>query len=168
MLSANLHNIPAELKALKQFLNWGVELGGGDNNPKRPYSPITRQPYDWTNPDKWGTFEQAYQGVLDGWALGVSFAFGGNSGVIGVDLDNCFKGGKLIPEAEDVVKRLNSFTERSQSGKGLHVYVFASGVDSIITKTSIDFPGYPKAEKRHLEVYVSGAHFCMTGVRFDG
>ncbi len=165
MSPGNFEAIPAELKALKQFVNWGVELGAG--NIKQPYSPITKHSSDWTNPANWGTFKQAYQGVLDGWAAGVGFAFNGG-GVIGVDLDNCFKGGKLITEAEDIVKRLNSFTEYSLSGKGLHIYVNAPSVETGITKTSIDFPGYPKEDKRHFEIYASTGYFAMTGRVFDG
>jgi primase-polymerase (primpol)-like protein len=166
MPSGNVNNIPPELKARRQFVNWGIELGGGDNNPKRPYCPLNRQPYGWTDPANWGTFDEAFKNVLDGWALGVGFVFSG-VGVVGVDLDNCFIDKKLIPEAESIVNGLHgAFMERSVSGKGLHIYVLAPSVDLGITKTSFDFPGYPPEENRHVEIYKSGAYFAMTGRRF--
>ena len=92
---------------------------------------------------------------------GIGFAF--NGGIIGVDLDNVFIDGQLIPEAQDIVDTLDSFTEQSMSGNGLHVYVYAPAVTLGITKASFPFPSYPKQDKRHVEFYESAGYFAMTG-----
>jgi putative DNA primase/helicase len=55
--------------------------------------------------------------------------FDGN-GIYGVDMDHVLDGdGMLTPEAREVVGSLNSYTEISPSGSGLHIFVFAPGAD---------------------------------------
>ena len=149
--------LPQELTGRKQFVLWGMDKLA----PKKPYSPKTLSPDNWTDPDNWGTYAEAMHYVKQDKRRGLGFAFNGG-GIFGIDLDNVFIDGKLIPEAQEIVDVLDSFTECSMSGKGLHIYVNAPGVDLGITKKSFDFPGYPKEERRHIEFYQSIGYFAMT------
>ncbi len=56
---------------------------------------------------------------------GIGFVFSTNDPYVGVDLDNCRnpKTGEIAPRALRIVQLLNSFTEISPSGCGLHVFV---------------------------------------------
>ncbi len=75
----------------------------------------------------------------------------------GVDLDHCRShGGGLEPRAAEVVKRLNSYTEWSPSGEGIHVLVKASLQDR-------------SGRRSHgIEIYSSGRYFTITGNQLDG
>jgi len=150
--------IPQELKSRRQFLLWGMNV----QRPKQPYNPKTLSPDNWQDPANWGSYEEALHYAKQDKRRGIGFAFDG-TGIIGVDLDNVFIDGQLIPEAQDIVNRLDSFTEQSMSGNGLHVYVYAPGVTLGVTKASFPFPNYPKEAKRHVEFYESAGYFAMTG-----
>jgi len=154
--------IPQELISRSQFLLWGMSAG----KPKQPHSPKTLSSGDWQSPANWGTYDEAMRHVRQGERRGLGFAFGGN-GIVGVDLDNVFIDGQLIPEAQNIVDTLDSFTEYSMSGNGLHVYVYAPDTTLGITKASFPFTGYPvpypKEDKRHVEFYESAGYFAMTG-----
>jgi len=166
-----MNNIPHELKVRRQFVVWGRDT----KNPKRPhgYSNGVFLAKDWQNPQNWMTFDEAMAFVAFGQAQGVGFAFNG-SGIYGVDLDRVFIGGELIPEAQEIVDRLNSYTEWSMSGNGLHIFVYAPGLDLLgglgKGKTEYIFPGYDpvidekgKKNRRKVEYYQSTGYFAMTG-----
>lgn len=119
------------------------------------------------------SFDEAMRLVKQGRAQGIGFVFN-RCDIIGVDLDNVFINGKLIPEALDIVTRLNSYTEYSMSGNGLHIFVYAPGVDLLQGlskgKTEYKFPGYPPIvdkdgnEKSHkVEYYLSSGYIAVTG-----
>ena len=53
----------------------------------------------------------------------VSYVFTADSSFTGIDLDDCIVDGVIEDWAQDIVDRLDSFTEVSQSGTGLHIFV---------------------------------------------
>ena len=74
------------------------------------------------------------------------------AGVIGVDLDDCYdEDGRLSDMAAQVVTMLNSYTERSPSGRGLHI--LACGT----IPHSVKQPGF--------EMYNELRYFTVTGNR---
>ena len=68
----------------------------------------------------------------------------------GVDFDNVILGGEITSLAQERIKRLGSYTERSVSGSGLHVIVKAQPLASGIAHDGV-------------EMYTSGRFFTMTG-----
>ncbi len=107
-----------------------------------------------TDPSTWGTFDQAwayYQSHKDG-VDGVGFMFAKDDPFIGIDLDHCRNAetGEIQPWALEIVETMNSFTEISPSGQGLHIFVKGelSG-DGINTKD--------------VEMYDSKRYFTVTG-----
>ncbi len=76
------------------------------------------------NPTTWGSYKQAYarwQSDTNHFA-GVGYELVEKQCLTFVDLDKCINDlGQISAYALDIVQRLNSYTETSQSGKGLHI-----------------------------------------------
>ena len=74
--------------------------------------------------DTWSTYSEVHRGVMARPGLsGVGFVFTARDQYVGVDLDKCGDRatGQLEPWAQAIVDRLNSYTEWSVSGTGLHI-----------------------------------------------
>src|SRR5690625_560534 len=88
---------------------------------------------------------------------GIGYVFSSSDPYTGIDLDDCFVDGGLTEQARSIVESLNSYTERSPSGKGLHILVKA-------TK-----PGPRcKNSKKDIEMYDEAAYFTVTGDYLEG
>jgi len=150
--------IPAELKALKQWCNWKLEQDNKGKPTKKPYNPAGYLASS-TDPNTWSTFEEvkaAYEDESRNFA-GVGFFF--NNDFTGVDFDHCIPeglnpadglmvSGKLTLEC---LCKLNTYTEISQSGTGLH---------SIIKPP---MPENCRHKSGNYEMYSRGRFFVMTG-----
>lgn len=138
-------HFPAELKALPQ---WVCRRG------KIPIDPRTGKGAKAGQPDTWATFGEAVQ--ASGGYDGVGFAFH-NNGIVGVDLDHVIdpETGEINASALAVVDKLNSYTEYSPSGTGLHIYV----------RGQIPEKGR-KDDKRGREMYQAARYFTVTGKPF--
>ena len=116
--------------------------------------------------EKWngtGTFDKAVSRIGDespkfGRVLGAGFFFQ-KAGLIGIDLDHCVNNGVVDADAEEAVKMLNSYTEISVSGTGLH----------IVCKADISKTGklgarvvLPDGQKKR-EIYNADRFFTITG-----
>ena len=147
-------NIPAMLKQRHNWVVWGIR----DAPQKAPYNPVSLlsgkpSPAKAGVNETWGSYQTAAECVYRGLAQGVGYEFDG-SGVYGVDLDHVINdAGALVPEAMEVINRLDSFTEISPSGNGLHIFVLAPGAD-ITRHRKKDF---------FLEIYGEGRYFTVTG-----
>jgi putative DNA primase/helicase len=89
--------------------------------------------------------------------LGLGFVFTNDDPLEGVDLDDCrdVESGALTDWADDIVTRLDPFTEISPSGTGIHVMV--KGV-------------LPDGRNRHgdVELYETSRFFTVTGDHLEG
>jgi len=103
-------------------------------------------------PETWGSYQAAAECVTRGLAQGVGYEFDG-SGICGIDLDHVLDGGRLSPQAKEIVGLLNTFTEISPSGTGLHLFVLAPGMD--ITRH--------RKKDCCVEIYSTGRYFTVTG-----
>ena len=132
-------NIPKELKEIKQWVCW--------HNDKLPKNPKTGGNAMSNNPETWGTFEEACKAIDKYGFSGVGFMFSNKTGYFGVDLDKCLDNADFIDE---FVETLQSYTEISKSGNGVH----------IICKGTM-----PQGRKRkgNVEMYCDGRYFIMTG-----
>lgn len=135
----------AELKTLSQWVGYTPN--------KVPMCPHTGGAASSNNPDTWGTAAQAWSAKKRyGWA-GIGYVFTIGAGVVGVDLDDCFdENNRLSDEARQIVQLLNSYTERSPSGKGLHILVCGS------IPNSVKRPGF--------EMYNELRYFTVTGNQY--
>lgn len=134
-------NIPEELKKLKQFVCWS-----GDKLPKNPYTGGNAQS---NNKDTWSDFETACKAVDKYHFNGIGFMFA--PPYFGVDMDDCVENQELVDE---FVESLQSYTEYSTSGTGIH----------IICKGKL-----PEGSRRKgkIEMYENRRYFIMTGKVYD-
>lgn len=120
----NFDNIPDELKRDALWAVWRYENTPGRAKPsKPPRSPSTGKMLSVNEPAEWGTFEQAVatygSGVL--WN-GIGFLIEKRLGITVVDLDhkdNRPDGIRTLHER--IYYNLNSYSEFSPSGAGLHI-----------------------------------------------
>jgi len=143
--------IPNCLRERRQWLRWRYEQRGGKAT-KVPYvatDPL--RPASSTDPATWGTFEQVQE--VRAQADGIGFVFTANDPFVGIDLDDCItEQGEIAPWASEIVEALDSYTERTPSGRGLHIIVRA------------ELRG-PRRREGSFEVYDSGRYFTVTGER---
>jgi putative DNA primase/helicase len=126
MTSIYPENIPAELKSLPQWCVWKRETRGSKLE-KVPYQ-VTGEKAKSNDPSTWTTFDVALAAYQDLEIYdGICFMMPTKpNGIIFIDIDHCIKNGIIEPWAEEIVKRFNSYTERSQSGNGLHILIKAT------------------------------------------
>ncbi len=125
--------IPAELRALKQWVLWDKDKVPHQVNGKKA---------DVTDPNTWTTFDACC--CVDGFN-GIGFVFSSDDVYTGIDLD---AGGDAAAQLA-IFNAMDSYSEISPSGKGLH----------IIVKGTVP----SGARKEKIEVYSSGRYFTMTG-----
>lgn len=107
------------------------------------------------NSATWMKFYEAVKCAKRHNLAGIGFVFSKDDQFIGVDIDHCLdENGVLEPEAAALVATLNSYTEITPSGKGLHI--IARG----------QLPGALKYKQ--FEFYCEGRYFTMTGNHYPG
>lgn len=135
-------------------------VGGYDKPPVNPYTLYNGSS---DNPESLATYDEAvaqigktahvnvkgYEGLLNCEIVGVGIAFSG-SGIAGIDLDNVVdrERSELTPEAAEIIELMNTYTEVSPSGTGLHILFFGTLPEKIkkIAKPKKDIFGTDKAE----------------------
>lgn len=145
------NNIPEEMRQLPNWVLWKLE-GIEGRYTKIPYQ-IKGIKASSTNSETWTTFDKAIEAYsrAEGFS-GLGFVLTG-TGIAGIDIDNCISDGIISREAQDIIDSCDSYTEKSQSGKGIHIFVRGS---------------IQKAIKRDIEVYSEGRYFAVTGDRTHG
>jgi hypothetical protein len=161
-------SIPAELKSMDQWvgfvLDYNEEKGKNDKIPIDPHKLTNAKAND---PGTWGMYQSAFDCIgkkasywvqrKSGWQKhektidGIGFEFAG--GIFGVDLDHVITQDGIDPAAQDIIETLDSYTEYSPSGTGVH----------ILCKGTIP-PGERKAGSA--EMYSQGRFFTVTGKAF--
>ena len=151
--------LPDELKALRQWVVWRYEARPGKDKPaKRPYSPRTGRPARTDGPATWGTWPQALARYQHGGWEGLGFVFTAADPYCGIDLDDCRDPatGEIAFWAQQIVDALESYTEISPSGRGLHILVKAA------------LPDHVGRKQGAVEVYDALRYFAVTGERLAG
>ena len=152
--------IPEALRATDRWVLWTYQVRNGSKPTKVP-----RQAADPTKgasvtaPSTWTSFDEAVAArdraeKAGGWGLG--FVLG--DGWAGVDLDACrdLETGVIEPWAQSIIDAINSYTEVSPSGTGIHLYVTAPGL-----------PG-DRRRKGGIEMYDGSRYFTVTGAHLPG
>lgn len=109
-----------ELKNLKQWVCFKKELRN-DKVTKIPKNPATGYNASSNNPNTWGTYDQAIEAEKKYNYDGVGFNLVG--GYFAIDLDHVIdpESKTIEPYAINILKLMNSYTEVSPSGTGLHI-----------------------------------------------
>jgi primase-polymerase (primpol)-like protein len=154
-------NIPERIAKLDQWICWRADDRDGKPTkvPVKPY-PTSGTPYaSATDEGTWRDFETAltYHRESTSRTDGVGFVFDPEAGIVGVDLDNCRDPdtAELDSWAATLVERLDSYTEVSPSGTGLHILVEGT---------------LPSGRNRRgdVEMYDRDRFFTVTGDHVDG
>lgn len=113
---------PQWLFALPQWVVWRLEDAGRPKPAKMPYG-VDGKRAEANRPATWLTLPVARERLASGSYAGIGFEFYRDDPFTFVDLDGCRDPatGVVAPWALAIVERLASFTEVSQSGRGLHI-----------------------------------------------
>lgn len=157
-ISLDREAIPDALRDRETWVCWRVEERDGKPT-KVPVDPSGGGLAKVNDPSPWSSFETAVEDHDHAGAntagLGYMFASGGP--FVGVDLDDCRdpETGDLEPWARDIVDRLDSYTEVSPSGTGVHVWIAGDLPDG----------GNRRGD---VEMYDSDRFFTVTGEQVEG
>lgn len=162
-LTPDFDSIPTELTQLRQWLVWRYDWkidpkkteGGKWDKP--PFNARNGKHASTTDASTWSSFTEAVTTFQGGGWDGIGFVLTEDDPLAGLDLDDSFvtESGEPTDQAREYLKLLNSYTERSPSGKGFRA--FAKGALP---------PGGRK--KGDVEVYESGRYLTVTGNRLVG
>ena len=165
MEADNYKNIPAELRSLPQWVGFLMTPGKNGKMNKLPVNPYTLYGASSTNPETWGTFNDALSaigkpckvGQSEGIVEGIGFVFA--PPYCGIDLDHVIdENGAADILALAIVKKINSYTEISPSGTGLHI-IYKGEIHPEWKKKQVDALG----KGTDLEMYQTGRFFTVTG-----
>lgn len=91
--------------------------------------------------------------------LGVGIVLGELSGLSGMDFDHCINDGVIDPDVLQIIKTMDSYTEISPSGTGIHILFFGKCPVKGI-KVEVNSKGR--------EMYRTGRYFTVTGNVLNG
>ncbi len=121
-----------EFKDHKMWVCFDLTPQNDGKTKKIPINPHTGRPAKSNDPSTWGTFHEAKNMMkaldADPGALYkpryLGFALTEEAGLIFLDLDHVIDSatGFLVPQAIEIVEKVDSYVEYSQSRTGLHIY----------------------------------------------
>jgi hypothetical protein len=139
--------IPLELRDRPQWVAWDAE--------KKPHWAVGKLASS-TDSSTWLTHAEAAALMAHGFK-GVGYVFATDDPFCGIDFDKCRRpDGSWDPDVIADVAALDSYTEISQSGRGLHV----------IVRASLD--GLQGNRRGPVELYDRARYFALTGDVLDG
>jgi len=146
-MNVQLENIPDELKARPQWVT---------HKKKIPFNPRTGKTADTTDPTTWATFDEAWNACQRHHHAGIGYVFSPDDPFVGIDLDKCRNAdtGAIDTWAQDIIATMQSYSEQSPSGTGVHIFVVGDIAKSIPTK--------------QIEVYNQERYFTVTGQQLAG
>jgi RecA-family ATPase len=155
-----LAKFPQTLKQLPLWILWRLETRDGAQT-KVPYriDGVRASP---TNPNDWTDFETACRAFDPEKYNGLGFVLRKEDNIVCIDLDECITDGKISDKAMYIVKILNSWTEISQSGKGLHIFVRGKKPTDQCKVT------LNTSEIKAIEVYDNARYIALTGNHLPG
>lgn len=167
-------NIPELLKKERRFVC--------HDKAKRPINPLTGRYAKVTDSSTWGYFNEAVACIGKNGVLGIGFVLGED--FVGVDMDTCIDNvsGQVSDEALEIISILNSYTEVSISGMGVHTIIKAQNlilpfnkkkmqsngiirpdIDYITGEQKLDKNGNLKYKNPEIEIYNKNRYFILTG-----
>ncbi len=144
------------MRDLKQWVCWRSEERDG-RPTKIPYSPLTSKRASSTDPDTWSGYPEAVAAYKEYEYDGIGFVFTEADPFCGVDLDRCLdpETGEIEPWAQEIIDELDSYTEISPSGTGVHILVRATLPEG-------------RNRKGRIEMYGRDRYFTMSGRHLKG
>ena len=150
--------IPNELKELKQWIAWKRQ-----NNTKIPYIVGSASKASSTNSKTWTNFAHAEN--ASGYD-GIGFVFTLNDDYVAIDIDNCIVDNKISDEATKWIAEFNSYTEISQSCRGIHIICKSDKIQLAEILQDV-FKVRTGVKSSKGECYISGRYFALTGMVYE-
>lgn len=138
--------IPAEMKALRQWIVWKLELDEKGESTKMPYNPRNGYKASPTNPNHWGTFEEAV--AVSQHCSGIGFVISSSDPYLCIDLDDA-PDDATRQKQNGIYAAFESYSEISPSGSGCHIWIRAK------------VPANRNRAK--VEMYTAGHYMTFTG-----
>ena len=150
----NFDRIPAEMRNAKQWIC---------HKDKIPKSPLYNGNAKPTDPETWGSFEQAIAAVSKYGYSGLGFVFTADSPFCGIDIDHCINSdtGEISDKAIEIIEQMGSYAEISPSGTGIHIIYKGKNHSEWRCKKQDALGGGV-----HLEMYQEGRYFTVTGNQY--
>lgn len=150
-------NIPLEMRQYRQWINWRYDFADGKET-KIPIRSLDGHKASVTNPLDWNEFDYArnvaetktYEHNGNSFAFGLGFVFTKSDPYTGVDLDNKNHDETIHARQIEIHRQLDSYSEFSPSGNGIH----------IITRAALAGMG---KRKGGIECYDTSRYFTFTG-----
>lgn len=125
LLPLNQEGIPAALIEQSRWSPWA----GVWNDKRQKFDKIPRRASNpgvglsSAKPEQWSEFHVALNSYSSNQQLlsGIGYCMTGPHGIVGVDLDDCVVDGQPSAWAAEIIRVLDSYTERSPSGNGFRV-----------------------------------------------
>lgn len=157
-LKEKYKNVPKELKVMKRWVGWKLEGLENGKTTKRPYNAMSGSLAKVNSELTWTNFNTALRGCEKYNFDGIGFILG--QGIFGIDLDNHPDQDGNYPLtteefenlANEFIDVLDSYSEYSQSGKGVHIIC-----EGKLPEGSRRKKGSP------VEMYENGRFFAFTG-----
>ncbi len=157
-MANNFSKCPKTLQKLDHWVNWKKKPD--PNNPEKtkkvPINPGTGKLASVTDPSTWSSFEDAVKRNKKGGVDGIGFVFTTEDTYVGIDLDDCrdVDTGEIEPWAQNILADINSYSELSPSGTGIHIIAIGK-----LPGNGIRFG--------NKEIYDQGRYFTVTGNSID-
>jgi hypothetical protein len=145
-----------KIRDLRQWLCWRIEERAGKPT-KVPYGPLTDEQASSTDPKTWASYSETITAHREHGYDGIGFVFTPEDDLCGIDLDHCLDPhtGEIESWAQEIIDELDSYTEISPSGTGVHILVRGTLP-----------PG--RNRKGRFEAYDRGRYFTVTGRHLAG
>ena len=154
-----INNIPVPLRERPQWVLWREEpRNPGEKPTKVPYTTTGRRASS-TDPATWSSFDDVWAVFRRGGYSGIGFVFTAEDEFCGIDLDKSLdEDGHLLPWAAEIIAKLDSYTERSPSGRGVKIWIVGK-LPARVTHTV-------KYGTGQVELYDDKRFFTVTGARW--
>ncbi len=115
----NFENIPQEMKQYRYWCNFKLSWKAGTPKPSKiPYDGKTGKTAKTNDPNTWCTFDEAVNALRCGNYDGLGFMLA--PPFFGVDIDHMDEMGNGQAVLDEFITTLNTYTEYSPSGTGIH------------------------------------------------
>ncbi|WP_277555893.1 phage NrS-1 polymerase family protein [Halobaculum limi] len=148
--------LPGILCERDQWVCWVSKTRGGKQT-KLPVIPDTGSFASATDPETWSDVETALEYAHTDAADGIGFVFTESDPLVGIDLDDVLdpETGAVDDDAQDIIDRLDSYTEISPSGTGYHILLEGELPDG-------------RNRRGQIECYDNARFFTVTGDHVSG
>lgn len=162
MAKYSFQDIPYELQKLNQWVLWSKEEREDKKTGQKKWTKVPKQ-VDGNNASPtyrrtWSSFSAVKHVMAEYGYEGIGFVFTNEDDFIGIDLDDCVdKKGNISDFAKKVIEQLDSYTEYSPSGEGIHIIIQGS--------LPASFKKGMRNDEMGIEIYSEGRYFTFTGNR---